>query len=71
MSRVWAANRLADHLDHVLPPQDQRVPEHGSDPLIDVALRLARGPHPTLNPDQLLRIKTQLLARVNTSSSHD
>ncbi|MBN1201858.1 MAG: hypothetical protein JXJ20_08390, partial [Anaerolineae bacterium] len=66
MSSAQRVNELADRLDQALPPHSQAVPEQsaGGDPLVDVARRLASGPHPVMSQAVVDRIETRVLARV-------
>jgi hypothetical protein len=58
---------LADRLDQVLPPHQPGVAPTaaGDDSLVDLAVRLARGPHPVLDAPSVAQIQAQILARAD------
>lgn len=55
---------LAAELDRALPPHSDRLPPAGPngdpDALLDAAVRLARGPHPVMNPALKAALAIQL-----------
>ncbi|MCC6611940.1 MAG: hypothetical protein IT320_00600 [Anaerolineae bacterium] len=52
---------LADQLDRLLPPdQPDQIGTDGG-PLTEAAARLASAPHPTLSPDAMARIQSQMM----------
>ncbi len=60
-----APDELANRLDEVLPPHRSDILEPSdADPVIQAAVRLARGPHPVLSADAVAQIQARMLARV-------
>ncbi len=57
-------DRLAEHLDRLMPPGGRPLAEHDADPLVDLALRLSQAPHPALSEDAIARIEARLDAQM-------
>jgi hypothetical protein len=59
--QYYDPDTLADRLDEALPPGERQAAPGSDDPLIDLAARLAAGPHPELSEAAGSRIRAQML----------
>jgi hypothetical protein len=57
-------DRLAEHLDRLMPPGGRPRAAHDADPLADLALRLSQASHPALSEDAIARIEARLDAQM-------
>ena len=60
---------LSERLDRALPPHTKTVVENDSDPLVEAARRLAKGPDVQLTPEAANRIEARLRQQVSTTRS--